>query len=360
MQRQIGVALLVAWAAVCGLAGSSEAQTFRYENLGTLGGDHYYNPTGFYCKQAGINSTGQVTGKSFTAAGVLHAFIKTPGQPMVDLGALIPASDWSLSTCLNNSGTVFGWYVLGPGNHACKWTPIPGGAYTFEDLGGTDSAVHGTNEAGYLVGRGDSSGGASHAYVVPPGEAPLDLGTLPGHVSSQANGINGDGTIVGYSVSADIVITACYWSPAGAGYAAAADLFGIPGRSSANAINSAGKAVGFAPNSGTSQAVLKAPGLAPQFLGELVPGGYSEAFDINDSDWVVGMAQDTDGFNAFLWTPAGGMKNLNELVANLPAGLKLLYAMAINQQGEIAGYAPNGVFRLIPYTNPALTLLLLD
>jgi len=95
MKKQVGVALCLAWAAVCCLAGSSQAIKFKYEKLGTLGGNQNY--TGFTYKDAGINDAGQVVGYSYTAAGQKHAFVKFPGKAMQDLG-LIPGSNESRAT----------------------------------------------------------------------------------------------------------------------------------------------------------------------------------------------------------------------------------------------------------------------
>jgi len=47
-------------------------------------------------------------------------------------------------------------------------------------------------------------------------------------------------------------------------------------------------------------------------------------------------------------------------VVNLPPGVTLAYAQAINKRGEIAGYTVNSVFKLTPIAEPPLSLLLLD
>ena len=65
------------------------------------------------------------------------------------------------------------------------------------------------------------------------------------------------------------------------------------------------------------------------------------------------------GGGACLWTPVEGKQDLNKLVVNLPEGVRLIHAMAINRQGEIAGYMAtdgsglaNGVFKLTPIVVP--------
>jgi probable HAF family extracellular repeat protein len=354
MKKQVGMALCLAWVAVCCLAESAPAIKFKYEDLGTLGGTQLY--TGFDGKEAGINYAGQVVGKSYTAGGSLHAFVKSPGQTMVDLGN-IPDSTESLAPCINGSGVVGGYYQDVNGSHACRWVP-GGGGYTFQDLGGDNSQVNGMNEAGYLVGGAVMNGGF-HAAVKPPVGDPTDLGTLPGCLGSLATGINSSRTIVGYSYDSSDTCTACVWYPSGGGYTSASPLFGVTD-SRAHAVNTSGQAVGYAKISGVLHVVLQNPGQALRDLGGLLPGWNSAAFDLNDSGWVVGWGNYYSGPRAVLWTSAWGMQDLNNLVVNLPPGVVLEQAMAINKKGEIAGYTENSVFKLHPIRVPFSYLLLVD
>jgi probable HAF family extracellular repeat protein len=107
--------------------------------------------------------------------------------------------------------------------------------------------------------------------------------------------------------------------------------------------------------SGATHAVLKSPGKTWQDLGNL-GNNSSYAYDINDSGWVVGHT--SFNFTAFLWTPSEGMQDLNNLVVNLPVGVHLNYAFAINKRGEIAGYTSNSVFKLTLIVDVPLSLLL--
>jgi probable HAF family extracellular repeat protein len=108
-----------------------------------------------------------------------------------------------------------------------------------------------------------------------------------------------------------------------------------------------------------------------QDLG-LLPGGVdSEAKAINNAGWVVGNAS-TDmtssdlGQRAFLWTSGGNMQDLNKLTHNLPSGVKLMSANAINSRGQIVGQAIDftageaRIYRLKPVVSPPFSLLLLD
>ena len=358
MKKHVVMALGLAWVAVFCLAGSSEAVKFRYEDLGTLGGNQNY--TGFAVKEAGINHAGQVVGHAFTAGGVKHAFVKSPGQAIVDLGLIIPGSDESRARCINRSGIIGGFYSnSSTGEHAVEWSQFMG-MYQWAGLGGDNSEVCGINDAGTLVGL-EYIGDFSHAYVKPQGGAGQDLGIPPGYIQSQATGINNANIIVGNLSDDGGILTACFWSPSGGSYTAAAPLFGVAD-TSAMAINNPGQAVGRLKISSTTyHAVLKSPGSGLQDLGSLVgPGGQSLAIDINDSGWVVGYSSYYDGERAFLWTLSGGMQDLNTLVVNLPPGVTLMEAHAINQRGEIAGYTTNTVFKLTPIISLPSSLLLLD
>ena len=149
MKKHVVMALGLAWVAVFCLAESSQAVRFRYENLGTLGGNQNY--TGFSFKEAGINNAGQVVGHVFTEAGVKHAFVKSPGQDMVDLGLIIPGSGESRARCINNSGVIGGFFNI-TGDNACVWVPS-GGEYLWTSLGGDNSQVFGINDT-TVVGLG--------------------------------------------------------------------------------------------------------------------------------------------------------------------------------------------------------------
>jgi probable HAF family extracellular repeat protein len=362
MKKHVVVARCLAWVAVFCLAGSSEAVQFRYENLGTLGGNQAY--ANLDLKEAGINDAGQVAGISHTAGGALHAFVKSPGQAMVDLNlGLPPGSDEGQARCINNSGVVGGHFRDGTGDHACVWVPS-GGQYLWSSLGGTNSQVLDINDAGDVAGYAAPTGWP-HAYVKPMGGTGQELGMLPGNVASWARSINNSRTIVGYSQDSGGVTTACFWSPSGTSWTAAATLFGVAD-SRAIAINNLGQAVGVVTISGLNHAVLKSPDQELQYLGGLNPTENSSAYDINDSGWVVGYTGKFAG-GACLWTPAGDKQDLNKLVVNLPEGVWLIHAMAINKRGEIAGYmstggggGANGVFKLTPISNLPYSLLLLD
>jgi probable HAF family extracellular repeat protein len=366
MKKQVAMVVCLAWAAVCCLAGPSQAIKFKYEDLGTLGGNQDF--PGFDLKEAGINDLGQVVGFSHTATGALQAFVKSPGQAMLGL-PLFGGTIKSHAAGINHSGLISGWYEE-VYTHACKWEPGPPYTVVNPDLSGDSVWAYGLNDAGYLVGTG--LGGPNnnyHAQVFLPGGGKQDLGTLDGHTTSGARGINQANTIVGFSEDNSSVPTACIWSYSGGVWAAAEPLFGVAD-SKAISINTSGQAVGFTNanalylSNGVLKGVLQSPGLPLQYLEGPDPSHKVLPYDINDSTWIVGYT-DLFGAGAFLWTPAGGMQDLNNLVVNLPSDVFLKHAMAINQRGEIAGYSQrgmgfNGVFKLTPIIPLPNSMLLLD
>ena len=71
-----------------------------------------------------------------------------------------------------------------------------------------------------------------------------------------------------------------------------------------------------------------------QELGVL-PGGYSsQAFDINDSNEIVGTSTSSSGERAFIWTKQAGMIDLNS-ASSADLGVVFIEAHAINSKGEI-------------------------
>jgi probable HAF family extracellular repeat protein len=329
MKKHVVLGLCLAWAAVFFLAGSSQAVKFRYENLGTLGGTHSYGSLGY--KELGINDAGQVVGYSYMPNGPIHAFVKSPGQDMVDLG-IIPGSTESRAACINNQGIIGGWYRDSSSvYHGCEWLKV-GDVYQRTDMDETMRSVYGINDAGYLVG------GEYHAMVKTP-EGFVDLGTLLGSSQSTATGINRANTIVGFSLGSSY--TAFFWTYSNGSFSTPVPLIGA--NSKAFAINNSGQAVGWIISGGAYHAVLKSPDQDLQPLGNLGQSS-SLAYDINDSGWVVGHT--SFAITAFLWTPDEGIQDLNDLVVNLPAGVHLNYAFAINKWGQIAGYTSNSVFKL--------------
>jgi probable HAF family extracellular repeat protein len=78
-------------------------------------------------------------------------------------------------------------------------------------------------------------------------------------------------------------------------------------------------------------------------LGGLIPGGYGQAWDVNDSGQVVGWADSLDANgnptrHVFLWTPGGtdGVPS-NPQMKDLPITMGGLHFLAINNSGVVVG-----------------------
>jgi len=134
------------------------------------------------------------------------------------------------------------------------------------------------------------------------------------------------------------------------------DLGTLPGgvTSIANATNSSGVIVGQSDGSSTDgnwHAVGWDADREIRDLGTLPGGTYSIAFAINDSNVVVGYGNlSNNAPHAIIWT-SSGKQDLNSLIPSA-SGWVLINANAINNAGQITGYGTikgsNHAFLLTP------------
>jgi len=227
----------------------------------------------------GLNDDGIVVGSANVALGsvddgsIEHAVLWDSAGSWRDLGTLAGPGGYSVAFAVNAAGDIVGITDVPSADrhafiiHAC------GSSSAMQDLGtlgGPNSGAYAINGASpaQVVGFAATSGSAVHAALwTADGSSAVDLGTLAGGPSSTAMAINSGGYIVGTSDT----------DPDGASY-------------------------------GVRHAVLWGCQDGIKDLNDYVPQGtgwvLNVATGINDSDQIVGVGMDADGYAAaFLLVP---------------------------------------------------------
>lgn len=260
------------------------ANAFLYDgtmhDLGTLGGAESSGEA--------INSCGKVTGWAVNASGQSHAFLYD-GKTMQDLGSL---GGSSFGLAINSVGQVVG-QSFGPGNawfHPFLYDSRTGGP--IQDLGtlGESALAVDINDAGQVAGWWRSKEGAIRAFLVEAGVM-RDIGTLGGSYA-EAMDINESGIVVGNSEQKE------------------------------------GGQRGFVYDGKTMTSI-----------GSLNGSLFSEAVAVNNSGLVIGSSVTPGGGgeqHAISWTAKDGIVDLNDRMHAPPAGLVLIKALAVADDGNIA------------------------
>jgi probable HAF family extracellular repeat protein len=270
---------------------------------------------------------------------------------------------------INNLGHVTGFSDFDASGASRAFSYSDGRTTDLGTLGGRESYANAINASGDIVGTSETAAGYEHAFVY-RGGAMQDLGTLGGF-SSSGSGIDDWGRVVGTSedqdgfnrafvydqgrmtafsidseYSAAEAISSEYYMVAGQYRATATEIhayvlgylfldLGTLGGDQAyvRAINSSGDVVGMStPSAGGFTGFL----YRDHAMKPLVTG-YSEPNDINDAGVVVGYAHFGADGHAFVWDPAGGMRDLNQLI-DPSLGWTLQVAAGINDLGQIVGH----------------------
>lgn len=201
------------------------------------------------------------------------------------------------------------------------------------------------NDRGDIVGFADSNGGkgAIHAILWKGGtvEGAVDLGVLPGYVSSEAYGINDRRVVFGLLFDKKERAVPFRWEDGGMTVLKGPDgriLYSDnPGAGGRNAINGRGEMTWTMIVDGNRRAVRWTPDGKATFLPALPGHAWTDAFGINDrgvvSGWSRKLPNDDGAENPVLWTRSGEVVPL-KTVPGQADGI----AEATNRAGLTVGY----------------------
>lgn len=327
---------------------NAHAAQYTVTDLGTLGGSS--------SAATAINDHGVIVGDSATANQENHAFIYQNGV-MTDLG--VPGS-LSHGNGINNQNQIVGTYFV-PGGSPFQPHAFIYHQGTFTDLGtlgGGSSYAYGINDAGQIVGTSDAGSGVGNAFVYQNGSM-VAVPTGNGSNGSDALAINNHGAVTGRGGIESTLTPYIYDNGT---LTIMRDDHGHAILGLGTAISDAGLVTGYGRFDGAPQvsALLYRDGVAWN-IGSL-GGHWSSGASINERGEVVGASTLAGGsvYNAFFYSEAGGMVNLNSLIA-ADSGWVLNSAASINESGQIVGSGiHNGQYRaflLTPVPEPSVLAL---
>ncbi len=250
---------------------------------------------GTYSAAYDINDNGVTVGESAANATTVAVFWGAGSTSASALGTLGSAG-FSAAYSVNNSGQIVGEEVVDASGNTAPifWSGTTATPVNLGTLGGEFGSAYFISEGGLIVGEAEiAAGGAVHGALWRPApvagtyQSPVALPPLAGHLSSVAFGIDGSGRIIGESEAADGTVHGVIWTVNASGAVTGSEDLGAG--TSLAAGNSVGRVVGFtAAGTGSDRAAVwnGADVADSQNFG----AAFSQAYDVNDSTQVVGIA----------------------------------------------------------------------
>jgi len=311
----------------------------------------------------GINASGEVAGNTLDKSGNNLAFVWTEANGVADLslGSFQFPNNFTVAQAINDAGQIVGsgFHFITPGAGYLQPVFWPSGAATpveptqtfgSGNLNAGQTSLLGINNSGAMVGNTNTGfvNNSKATYWSSPNAVPVSL-AQGSSAGSAAAAINSSGEIVGELQSLNesgSPTHACIWTSSSAAPTMLKELSG--GTSSqAIAVNASGEIVGTETEaSGLHVLLWTSSSATPKDLG--LGEGLSPVVALNDTGTVVWLSISGTSISGGIYTPAGGIKDLNNLLDSSGAGYTIQSGSGVNNNGWIAGIAKGPTGQITP------------